>query len=422
MKLGMALLPGWQLLRMARTMHRRRQSRGPQLGCAPVWMEPCRKCLVRGRCPAAYCGVWSNSKVRELRELSKGREADRGSDKSTQVRLKDIAHDLGLSTVTISKVLRGHSDIGDETRKRVLKRMDELNYQPNFAARALITGRTWTIGLVVPDLLHPFFAHVAKAISAGIRGQGYSLMITSSEEDPELEQQEIEQLLARRVDAIIIASAQSTLESVRRIEERRIPYVLIDRRFAGLAANFVGVDDEAVGLMATNHLLQQGCRRVAHIRGPEASTALGRLEGFKRALSEHRIPVLPENIISIGTSGDDRGEPGGYEATRKLLAAKPQPDGIFCFNDPIALGAMRAILDTGLRIPQDIAVVGCGNVLYSEFLRVPLSSIDQDSAAIGRHAAELALSLVGAKETGSPIERLVTPRLIVRASSLRGPS
>ena len=198
--------------------------------------------------------------------------------------------------------------------------------------------------------------------------------------------------------------------------------MLIDRRFAGLAANFVGVDDEAVGLMATNHLLQQGCRRVAHIRGPEASTALGRLEGFKRALSEHRIPVLPENIISIGTSGDDRGEPGGYEATRKLLAAKPQPDGIFCFNDPIALGAMRAILDTGLRIPQDIAVVGCGNVLYSEFLRVPLSSIDQDSAAIGRHAAELALSLVGAKETGSPIERLVTPRLIVRASSLRGPS
>src|SRR5579864_6974577 len=106
-------------------------------------------------------------------------------------RLKDIARDLGLSVVTISKVLRDHPDIGEETRKRVLKRVKELNYQPNFAARSLITGQTWTIGLVVPDLLHPFFAQVAKAISAEIRRHGYSLMITSSEEDPELEQQEI---------------------------------------------------------------------------------------------------------------------------------------------------------------------------------------------------------------------------------------
>ena len=153
----------------------------------------------------------------------------------------DIARDLGLSAVTISKVLRGHSDIGEETRKRVLKRMEELHYRPNLAARALITGRTYTIGLVVPDLLHPFFAQVAKAISAAIRGQGYSLIITSSEEDPALEQQEIEQLLARRVDAILIASAQWTVESFRHIEELRIPYILIDRCFAGLAANFVGV-------------------------------------------------------------------------------------------------------------------------------------------------------------------------------------
>lgn len=335
------------------------------------------------------------------------------------VRMKDIARDLGLSTVTISKVLRGHPDIGEETRKRVLKRMQELHYQPNFAARALITGRTWTVGLVVPDLLHPFFAQVAKALSAAIRGQGYSLIITSSEEDPELEQQEIEQLLARRVDVMVIASAQWTVESFRRIEEQRIPYILIDRCFAGLPANFVGVDDEAVGLLATNHLIEQGCRRIAHIRGPETSTALGRLEGYKRALAAHSLSALPEHIAPIGTSGDDRGEPGGYEAAQKLLATSPRPDGIFCFNDPIALGAMRAILDAGLRIPEDIAVVGCGNVLYSDFLRVPLTSIDQDSAAIGRNAAELALSLIAANGPVRPTTTLVSPRLVVRASSLR---
>jgi len=335
------------------------------------------------------------------------------------VRMKDIARELGLSTVTISKVMRGHSDIGEETRKRVLKRIEELNYQPNLAARALITGRTWTVGLVVPDLLHPFFAQIAKAISAGIRGHGYGLIITSSEEDPELEQQEIEQLLARRVDAMIIASAQWTVESFRRIEERRTPYVLIDRRFAGLPANFVGVDDEAVGLLATQHLIAQGCRHIAHIRGPETSTALGRLEGFKRALAEHGLSPLPEQVVPIGSSGDDRGEPGGYEAAKRLLTQNPIPDGIFCFNDPIALGAMRAILDAGLRIPEDIAVVGCGNVLYSDFLRVPLTSVDQDSSAIGSRAADLALSLVGAKKAIRPQTEFVIPKLVIRASSLR---
>ena len=124
------------------------------------------------------------------------------------VRMKDIARDLGVSVVTVSKVLRNHSDIGEETRERVLKRMKELNYRPNLAARALVTGHSLTMGLVVPDLVHPFFAEVAKGISRTLRKKGYSLLISSSEEDAELEQQEIEQLLARRVDALVVASAQ----------------------------------------------------------------------------------------------------------------------------------------------------------------------------------------------------------------------
>jgi len=339
--------------------------------------------------------------------------------RATPVRMKDIARDMGLSTVTISKVLRGHPDIGEETRKRVLKRMKELNYQPNLAARALITGRTYTIGLVVPDLLHPFFAQVAKVLAAGIRGQGYGLLITSSEEDPQLERQEIEQLLARRVDAMLIASAQWTVESFRRVEQAGIPYVLIDRHFPGLAANFVGVDDQAVGQLAAAHLIEQGCTRIAHIRGPETSTAMGRLEGYRRALSEQGMAQRPEHVVPIGASGDDRGEPGGYEAARKLLATTPRPDGIFCFNDPAALGTMRAIMEAGLRIPEDIAVVGCGNLSYSDFLRVPLTSVDQDSAEIGRLAAELALELVGAAEPQRPRVEQIQPRLVVRASSLR---
>ncbi len=267
------------------------------------------------------------------------------------VRLKDIARDLGLSVVTVSKVLRDHPDIGDETRRRVLKRVKELNYQPNYAARSLITGQTWTVGLVVPDLMHPFFSDIAGAISREIRKQGYSLIISASDDDPELEQEEIQQLVARRVDVLLVASVQWTIESFRRIEEQKIPYILLDRQFAGFVANFVGVDDRAVGVIATSHLIEQGCQRIAHIRGPEVSTALGRLEGYRQALSTYQMVPLPGHIISIGASGDHRGEKGGYEATRRLLASKIKPDGIFCFNDPVAIGTMRAHSRCGVTDP-----------------------------------------------------------------------
>lgn len=348
-----------------------------------------------------------------------GNGRKRLSQGGAPVRMKDIARDLGLSTMTISKALRGHSDIRLETRERVLKRIRELNYQPNFAARALITGRSWSIGLVVPDLIHPFFAQIAKAISIATRGSGYGLVITSSEDDAELEHQEIEQLLARHVDAMIIASSQLTADSFRHIEERGIPYVLIDRRIRDLSVNFIGVDDEAVGMLATRHLVEQGCKRIAHIRGGQTSTAIGRLKGFKRALSASGLKMLPEHIVSIGISGDDQGEPGGYEATKILLQTEPRPDGIFCFNDPVAMGAMRAILEAKLRIPRDVALVGCGNVQYSGLLRVPLTTVDQDSTAIGKYAAEYALALVGAKKTSLPQDHLITPKLVVRASSMR---
>jgi LacI family transcriptional regulator len=334
------------------------------------------------------------------------------------IRMKDIALDLGVSVVTISKVLRNHSDISEETRQRVLKRMRELNYQPNLAARALVTGRSFTIGLVVPDLVHPFFAEVAKGLSSVLREQGYRLLISTSEEDPVLERGEIDDLLARRVDALIIASTQWTVESFRRIEEREMPYVLIDRSFLGLPANFVGVDDEQVGRLATEHLISVGCRRIAHIRGPELSTAMGRLEGYRRTLARHNLDAPAAYVVS-GKSIDDAGDVSGQEAMKQLLALDPRPDAVFCYNDPTAMGALREILDSGLRVPEDVAVIGCGNVRYAHLLRVPLSSVDQDSTGIGEQAAQLALSLLEAK--GAPVrpqQVLLQPKVVARASTL----
>jgi LacI family transcriptional regulator len=333
-------------------------------------------------------------------------------------RMKDIARDLGVSVVTISKVLRNHPDVGDETRERVLARVKELDYRPNLAARSLVTGRTYLVGLVVPDLLHPFFAEIAKSISEVLRACGYYLIVSSSEEDPDLEEQEIDQLLARRLDTLIIATCRPTVDLFFRIERQKTPYILIDRILPGLSANFVGVDDEAVGLLATKHLIDVGCKRIAHIRGPETSPATRRLEGYKRALAQAGLKIEDDYIIREH-KGDVETKQRGAEAMRRLLHLKEKPDGVFCFNDPLAMGAMNYALDQEFRIPEDIAVIGCGNLHYDDSLRVPLSSIDQHSRRIGEEAARIALGILNSKVPLAPESVVLQPELIIRGSTRR---
>jgi LacI family transcriptional regulator len=332
--------------------------------------------------------------------------------------MKDIARDLGVSVITISKVLRNHPDVGDQTRERVLTRVKELDYRPNLAARSLVTGRTYLVGLVVPDLLHPFFAEIAKSLSEALRASGYCLIVSSSDEDPELEEEEINQLLARRLDTLIIASCRSTVELFFRIEKQQTPYVLIDRTLPGLAANFVGVDDEAVGMMATRHLVDVGCKRIAHIRGPETSPGMRRLEGYKRALAQSGFKVFADYIITE-PKGDVETRQRGAEAMRQLLSLKPRPDGVFCFNDPLAMGAMNYALDQGVRIPEDLAIIGCGNLHYDDALSVPLSSINQHSRRIGQEAARIALAILSSKIPPKPEIVILQPELAARRSTQR---
>jgi len=334
------------------------------------------------------------------------------------VRMKDIARDLGVSTVTISKVLRNHPDVGEETRQRVLARVKDLDYRPNLAARGLVTGRTYLVGLIVPDLLHPFFAEIAASLSDTLRKDNYYLVLSSSEEDPDLEEQEISQFLARRLDAMIIASCRSTVEVFLRIDRQDTPYVLIDRSFPGLLSNFVGADDFAVGMLATQHLVDVGCQRIAHIRGPETSPGIQRLEGYKRALRINGKKVINEHVI-FEPKGDVGSIQRGAEAMRQLLSCKRVPDGVFCFNDPMAMGAVNEAVNQGLKIPEDIAIIGCGNLHYDDSLRVPLSSIDQHSRQIGSEAARLVLEALKSKVVPKPEVILLPPELVVRASTQR---
>jgi LacI family transcriptional regulator len=332
--------------------------------------------------------------------------------------MMDIAKDLKVSVVTVSKVLRNQGRISDATRKRVLRRAKELNYQMNWVARSLVTRRTFTIGLLLPEFAHPFFAEIARAVARTVRPHGYHVVISSFEEDPDLEASEANSLLARQVDGLIIASSQPPrqLAMFKHVQERDIPYVLIDRPVAGLRACFVGVDNHAIGELATRHLIERGCCRIAHLRGPELGIAAERLEGYRRALSKAGFHHDPRYIVEAGHRDDT-----GYEAMRHLLTVRPLTDGIFCYNDPVAIGAMKAILEAGLRLPRDISIVGAGNVHFSDVLAVPLTTIDQGTSQIGTLAAELLITRIGCKRFMRPQTILIPPKLVERESTRQPP-
>ena len=331
------------------------------------------------------------------------------------VRLKDIARDLGVSVVTVSKVLRGNADIGEETRKRVLRRMKELNYQPNMMARGLASGRTYTVGLVVPDLVHPFFAEFAKSLGGVLRTSNRALILTSSEEDPEVERQEIRTLLHRGVDVLIIASCQASLRNFYELGDRT-PYILFDRNFPHLAAHFVGSDDVLVGEMATDHLIEIGRRRIAHIGGRNSSPSFDRLRGYKNALAKAGLRA-PDNMVVSRERVEEAGDVVGFQAMQELLKLESRPDAVFCYNDLTAVGAIDATLQAGLRVPEDIAFIGCGNLRYSNYLRVPFISVENGTTELGRVAGLLALELSGKPEQ-DPKSVLVPSTLVARESTV----
>ena len=332
------------------------------------------------------------------------------------VRLKDIARDLGVSVVTVSKVLRGNTDISEATRRRVLKRMKELNYQPNMMARGLATGCTYTVGLVVPDLVHPFFAEFAKSLSEVLRTNSRALILASSEEDPEIERQEIRTLLNRGVDVLLIASCQANLRNFYDLVDTRTPYVLFDRNFPHLAAHFVGSDDVAVGEMATRHLIDIGRKRIAHIGGKNTSPSFDRLRGYRNTLIQFGLPTSGDYVV-VRERVEEAGDIAGFQAMQELLKLEQRPDAVFCYNDLTALGATDATLQSGLRVPEDVAIIGCGNLRYANYLKVPLSSIDQGTIALGRLAGEFALTLSTDPEQ-APKSMLAPLTLVMRESTI----
>ena len=333
--------------------------------------------------------------------------------------MKRIAAELGVSVTTVSKVLNDQPDIGSETRARVLQHVERLGYRPNAVARSLSLKRTHTLGVVIPDLMHSFFVEIVAGIEPVMSPRGYGLLLCSSGENPAKERSELEMLRARQVDGIVLASAHASgnTDVLKQVARRGCALVLIDRDdHPTVDCHRVITDDEEVGRLAADHLIRTGRRAVAHIGGPPVLHAKRRETGYLAALRSHGLKPRSEWIVPAGFMEAD-----GYRGMKQLLALEPRPaiDAVFAANDPAAIGAMKAVWEAGLSVPNDIAVVGAGDVAYGDLLRVPLTTVSWSKAEQGRRAAELLLDQMGPNPDG-PFQRVVIPpRLVVRGSSVR---
>jgi LacI family transcriptional regulator len=330
-------------------------------------------------------------------------------------RLVDIARSLNLSTSTVFAAINGRPDISQATRKRVMAKVRELDYRPDLVASGLVNRQTHNIGIVVPDLARSFYAEVLTGIEQQTSEAGYTLLLCNTKENPEMEKRAIRSLLSQKVAGLIIASSQRRGSKFwRDLERQGRPFVLLDRRFP--EASFVGCDDRLIGRTATDHLLEQGYIRIAHITGtPNLPPTIGRIEGYKLSLERSRIKVR-ENFIVAAHFHE---EVSAISAMHQLLSLKQKPDAVFCASDPIAIGALQAALEAGCAVPEEIGIIGVGNHRYGQYLRVPLSTVDQKRIEMGNRAATLLLDLIRQKNKVSHRLILIEPELVIRESSCK---
>jgi len=329
------------------------------------------------------------------------------------VKLDDIARALNVSKMTVSRAINNHPEISSETRARILAMAQKMKYRPNQFARALTTNHSYLIGIVVPDLMHSYFAEICRGVEAHARPAGYQNLICSTDEDARKEKDEIEALLSR-TDGLIVASALPASETkfYKRLLAEGANIVLIDRLLDGLRCSAVTTDDVEVGLLATEHLIKLGHKKIGHLRGPNVSTAMKRLQGYEQAIKKAKLKPL---VHDCGFTESD-----GYEAMKKWIASRNLPTAIFAANDPAAIGAMSAMNDAALKVPDDVAFVGAGSIHYGDMLRVPLTTVSWSKAEMGQSAASLLLELIDGSKTARR-HRVITvpPELLIRRSSVK---
>ena len=338
--------------------------------------------------------------------------------KRQTVTIKDIARELGISPSTVSRALKDHFEISEETKKAVREVAEKLNYQPNSLALSLRYSKSNTIGVIIPEIVHFFFSTVISGIEDIAHSRGYNVIITQSNESMEREMANLQTLFNNRVDGVLISISKETnkythLESV---IQKGLPLVFFDRVAHGLKCSKVTVDDFMGGYQATQHLIQQGYKKIMHLGGPEyLDISHRRMEGYKKAHQEAGIEIDEDMIIFDMISND--------QATQDLvfkLLTERKPDSVFAFTDMAALTALRAAYKLGKSVPDDFGVVGFSNWQFTAFTSPSISTVEQPGFELGQHATELLLNQIESEEEQIKQESIVLPTAIIpRESSNR---
>lgn len=291
----------------------------------------------------------------------------------------------------------------------------EMGYRPNHIAKSLVLNKTFSIGVVIPEIAHSFFPEVIRGIEDVTYAKDYQLIFTHSAEDQDRECRALTALEAKRVDGILISTAQSSddVTPYKELIDAGLPMVFFDRCVYNIGASCVSMNDLESSREITEHLIQHGYKKIAHLSGPpKVSIGKKRLDGFLKALKEHNLEVRDDWIQESGFQ-----EKGGYDAMMRILENSDgdRPEAVVAVNDPAAFGAMQAILDNGLRIPDDIAIVGFTDDIRAKLMPVPLTTIRQPAYEMGKKAAEKLIKVID-KEDEAVEEIVIESQLIIRQS------
>lgn len=332
--------------------------------------------------------------------------------------IHDIAKKLNTTASTVSRALQDHPRISDSTKKSVFAMAEKMNYQPNSIAAALRRGRSNLIGILVPTIDRNFFGSVVRGIEEVLTGSGYNVIISQSNDSAEQEKLNIKALLEAQVDGIFVSYAKETLsfKHFDKIVQQNVPLIFFDRMQDSLKVDSVIIDDYEAGFKATEHLIEQGCSRIAHFAGPgNVSIYRDRQSGYQDALKKYNIHNNPSLIFTNNLKFED-----GQKLGMRIANMDLPPDGIFSSSDYAAMGAMEVLKKRGVKIPGQIAIVGFSNESFTELVTPALTTVEQHSKKMGQEVAHLFLQRVKEEESVSTITKTVLPsELIIRESSLK---
>jgi len=330
--------------------------------------------------------------------------------------LKDIANVLSISTAAVSKALNDDARISVKTKKAVKQVAKELNYQPNHLASALRKGKSNLVGVIVPRTNSNFFSSVVENMEEVLNKAGYNIIITQSNESFEKECKNIDALLYTQVDGIIASMANETvdLSYYEKIKSNGIPLILFDRGENDLNVDYVGINDYESSHMIIEHLVAQGCKRIAHIGGYRKTRIFNnRIRGYIDAVKKHDLPHDDELLIESSLTLED-----GRRQIEKLLALKNRPDAVYVASDFAALGALQVLKEKDIKVPEDIKLVGFGNEPFTSLVTPSITSVSQHSEQIGKLAAETFLGYIEKDVVEQTLNKIILDsELIVRSSS-----